>query len=312
MRQPNVRLYHNQNVSFMDKKSIKIAQKHNSHKTRLFWGISILCCAFFIGTVQSTIIKIISKDLPIAVIVFTQYFTCLLVLCPKAIKEKSAILSSKNRKPLIVRALCGIGYFTCMFTALKTSSLVDVSLMINTAPLWVPILSFILYKKPIGPKLYLTLALGFAGVFFILKPDNAIISTGSSIALLGGIFMAISMLVLNRLTEKESPTCILFYYALIASIVLAIPAIFLWKTPAASDLGFLVANGLLMVLQQYLLIRGFGLGSASELSVTAYSGVIFAALVDYWLWGHNLQLATLLGASLIILSGWKILRNSQP
>jgi drug/metabolite transporter (DMT)-like permease len=266
----------------MSTESINITHKHNPHKIRLFWGIGILCCAFFIGTVQSAIIKIISRDLPIVSIVFTQYFICLLVLLPKVIKEKSAILSSKNRKLLVMRALCGIGYFTCMFTALRTSSLVDVSLMINTAPLWVPILGLIFYKKSIGPKLYLTLALGFTGVFFILKPDNTIISIGSSIALLGGIFMAISMLVLNRLTEKESPTCILFYYALTASVILVIPAIFLWKTPAASDLWFLLANGLLMVLQQHLLIRGFGLGSASELSVTAYSGVIFAALIDYW------------------------------
>lgn len=296
----------------MGSSGINITRQQNPRKAHLLWGIGILCCAFFIGTIQSAIIKVISKDLPIVSIVFTQYIICLLALCPQVIKEKSSILWSKNRKPLVARALCGIGYFTCMFTALRTSSLVDVSLMINTAPLWVPILGFIFYKKSIEPTLYLTLALGFAGVFFILKPDNSIISIGSSLALIGGIFMALSMLILNKLTQKESPTCILFYYALTASILLAMPAMLLWKTPATSDLWLLLANGLLMVLQQYLLIRGFKLGSASELSVTAYSGVIFAALIDYVLWGHNPQLATLIGATLIIISGWKVLTSSQP
>jgi drug/metabolite transporter (DMT)-like permease len=313
MRQPNVGLLNQYGVKSMNTNSLRIARHHTLHKVRLFWGISILCCAFFVGTIQSAVIKIISHDLPIISIVFTQYCVCLIALAPQIIKEKSTILASQHKKLLVMRALCGVAYFFCMFTALKTSSLVDVSLMINTAPLWVPILSFIFCKKTIGPNLYLILALGFAGVLFILKPDHAIISTGSIIALLGGIFMAIGMLVLNRLTHKESPTCILFYYALTASIVLSIPAILCWKTPSESiDLWLLLANGLLMVLQQYLLIRGFRLGKASELSVTAYSGVIFAALVDYILWGHNPQTTTLIGATLIILSGWKVLTNSQP
>ena len=49
-------------------------------------------------------------------------------------------------------------------------SLVDATLLQNTAPLWIPLIALAWTRERVSPKVLLCLLIGFAGIFLILNP----------------------------------------------------------------------------------------------------------------------------------------------
>ncbi len=274
-------------------------------------GALILIMAFMIGASQNALIKSIRMAYPAVVIVFIQYGLCLLMLFPNILKSRLALLKSRRKGLLIFRALSGLGYCFGMFAALKTSSLVDVTLLSNMGPLWVPLVCLLWMGTPISWRIYSGILIGLLGVVFVLMPDHHVFTVGSMLAIGSSVCMAVAMVSTRQLTQTENSQSMPAYYFLVSAFVTLPFAVLYWKTPSLFQCGILLMNGVLMFIQQYLINVGFRLGPADQLSITSASGVVFSAFLGWVFWNEIITPVTILGALLVCYGSYKSIITSR-
>ena len=79
-----------------------------------------------------------------------------------------------------------------------------------------------------------------------------------------------------------------------------------WQAPDAREWVLLVGAGILGCVGHLCLIRAFRLAPASVIAPFAYSSLIWATILGFAIWQDVPELSTLIGASMIIGSGFYI------
>ena len=116
------------------------------------------------------------------------------------------------------------------FWAVKEMTLIDAVLLVNAAPLFIPLVAFLWNRTPITPAVGISLLVGFIGVVLIIKPGADLLTNPSAlIALSAALFSAIALVSVNKLSGQNEPDTILFYYFSIASLATLPFAIANWS-----------------------------------------------------------------------------------
>lgn len=273
-----------------------------SHK-KLVIAVFLVVFAVFLGAIQNAVVKEIGPDYPSTIVVFTQYAFCFLFLIPLIIRSKGTVLKTNNFKLIALRSIAGLCYFWGMFIGVHTISLMDVSLLSNTGPLFAPVLVLIFLRQRFNLQLWLGLIIGFLGVAIVLRPGHDVFSYGGLVSLCSGFAMAVAIVSLGELAQREDKQVVLVYYFFIVSVVLLPFVIWHWQTPNAAILGLLTLNAVLMLFHQGALIKGLSLGASSKLAVLFYTGVIFSAIFGWWFWQQIPTLLSIVGAIVICIGG---------
>lgn len=271
----------------------------------------LILIAFFIGASRNAIVKSVGHGLPTVLFIFTQYSICLLFYLPFIVKSKGKILYTKRPMLMIVRALAGLAYWWGIFYSLKYIPLVDTALLTNLSPIWVPFIVFIFMKIPINKALYLGIIPGFLGVALILKPNSGIFEWIAILPFLTSIIMASVFVMIKTLMKTEQSSTIIIYYFLIATLFSLPFAIKHWVTPTWPQFIILTTNALLLLLSQELINKGFAKGSVSNLSVLAYTGVLFAAVLGWVFWHEIPDYLSIIGGILICFGGAYVLLRQK-
>ena len=96
---------------------------------------------------------------------------------------------------------------------------------------------------------------------------------------------------------------VVFYFALLSSMISAIPMFWHWQTPNTLQWGLFALVGLMGTLGQLFLTRGYAIASAAAVSPFTYASVLFGASYGYLFWDETISLQFVLGALLIALAG---------
>jgi drug/metabolite transporter (DMT)-like permease len=145
-------------------------------------------------------------------------------------------------------------------------------------------------NRPIaGGLLVLTSALLFAGVGAIVKVAAA--------------DLPIEVVVFFRMTVTEPVARIVFYFTTFGTLVSAVPLVWAWKTPEGHLLWALCGMGILAIMAQMCLTKGYSLAPAGQVGPFNYGNVVFAALLGWMIWGETLDGLTLAGSVLTCSAG---------
>ncbi len=274
-----------------------------SDRTKLVISVLLVTFAVSLGAIQNAIVKVIGPNYPSVIIVFTQYVFCFVFLTPLIIRSKGKVLKTKNFGLIVLRSIAGLFYFFGMFIGVHYISLMDVSLLSNTGPLFAPLLVLLFLHQRLNRHLWLGLIIGFIGVGIILRPDHDVFSFGGLVSLGSGLSMAVAIVSLGELAKRENQRTVLVYYFLIVSIVLIPFVIWKWQTPNLIVLSLLIVNAVLMLFHQAALIKGLSLGASSKLAVLFYVGVVVSAIIDWWFWQEIPTILSIIGAIVIFVGG---------
>ncbi len=145
-------------------------------------------------------------------IIIIQYLTGLTIILIIASKSKFRDLKTSKLKLQLFRGAAGISAFACYATSISKIPLVNASLLNNTAPLFIPIVTLIWLKNKIDEKIWWGILTGFTGIIFILDPSTGdLLKRGDLYGLASGIFLAVSYVILGVLTKTENFISIIFY-----------------------------------------------------------------------------------------------------
>lgn len=271
------------------------------HKLPL--GIALITLAFLCAAVMSALSKAASGAPPL-MILFLQYAISFVVFVPAAVTSGPANLKTQHFWLQFFRSLAGSVCQLLFFVAVGSIPLLDSVLLSNAAPLFIPIVVYIWFRKAVQPLVGVSLLIGLAGVVMIIKPGPQLFHNPASlIALAAGLFSALALVATNKLADTEPPVRILIYNFGFSTLLLIPLCIWSWKPLTTRNWLLLLGVGACYAATQYLIIRAYRYASASELSSFNYSIVIFSGILGWWFFGNVPDEMAMIGTVLICAGG---------
>lgn len=279
------------------------AQGLPTHADNASLGGLLIVLAFLCVAVMSAFGKS-AANVSTGSIVFFQNFISLLLFLPWALRHGSSGIKTSRVWLHILRAVGGLLSQALMFVAVKKMPLMNAVLLTNSAPLFIPLITWAWLKEKISGIVWASLLVGFVGVMMILKPSAALLSDPAALlATSAAVFSAFALVTVNRLSTTETTERILFYYFLISSVAALPFAIATWKMPTAIEWLYLAGIGLTMAASQLLIILAYRHASAGRIAPFNYSVVVFSGLIGWFVWKNTPDLLSLFGVVLVSAGG---------
>ncbi len=202
-----------------------------------------------------------------------------------------------------IRGAFNAAAIVALYWSLIYIPLADATAMFMFAPTVVTLLSPILLGEKLGIRRATAVAVGFAGVIVILRPDLSGAAIGYYIGLLSGIAMGFYFVANRRLAGTQPPLLNITYNAMLGGLALT-PFLQLFWTPVdPANLPKLAAVVGLAVVGQGLMITAFAFATAVTLAPFLYAFIVFATAIGYFVFGDFPDPVTWIGIALIVASG---------
>jgi drug/metabolite transporter (DMT)-like permease len=252
-------------------------------------------------------IRFVSLELPNEMIVFARNLVGLSLVAPWLLRRGIGNVATAVPALHLLRAIAGVAAMYCFFYAIAHLPLAEAMLLKLTAPVFMPLIALLWLHERVTALLWVAIGIGFCGVLVILDPNldagAAVVSPVALIGLLGGVLAALAKVTVRRLSRSEPPTRIVFYFALIAGAVSAIPLLWAWQTPSPSALLWLLGIAVAATLGQLALTRGLSLAPASRMGAFGYFAVVFGAAYGALIWDEALTWSLVAGTLMIAVAG---------
>lgn len=250
------------------------------------------------------LIKIVSTSLTNEMIVFFRNACALVFILPWIWYSRflGGVKTSFFQLHLL-RSLSGIGAMYCFFYSIAHLQLSEAFLLASTTPLFIPLIAYIWIREPVARKVRGAIIIGFIGILLILKPGIGVFRPVAIVALAAGIFAALAMVSIRRMSASEPAIRIVFYFSMLGTLISAVPMIWSWQSPQPKIWCLLVLIGMLATVGQILITKGYSLAPAAQVGPLTYGNVVFATFLGWLFWGESLDAMTWAGAVLICIAG---------
>ncbi|RMF85258.1 MAG: DMT family transporter [Nitrospirae bacterium] len=257
-------------------------------------------------------VRLAGRELPNEMVVFFRNAGGLLCLSPWLLRRGEGLgpraLATRCPHLHLLRALAGLSAMYCFFYALGRLPLAEAILLNYTMPLFIPLVAWLWLREPVTPGLAAAAVVGFAGLLLILRPGAAPVSPAALAGLVSGLFGAVAMVSIRRLTRTEPTFRIVFYFALVATAVSAVPLAWAWEPPPPRLWPALAGSGLFATAGQLFLTRGYASAPAAQVGPFVYLAVVFAGLMGWAAWGEVPEPSAVAGMALVAVAGGVALR----
>lgn len=279
----------------------------------VFYLISELILSFFIAS----IVKLLEPNIPIIQILFYRYLLCLPLLIVYGLsKHGIRVLLVNNIKLLLLRIICGFLGLAMWFLAVAKIDMSLATVLFNTMPLFITILSVIIAREVVGLRRSLAVLTGFFGVVFIILPINGSFNfSGVIYSLLGAIFAGLMFVFIRMLgrTNASIPTAIWYNsFGVFASLII----FFIIENNFYNSLAILVHKdlpwnyllvlGFLASFQQFCLAESHRYADASALAPFHYLAVPIGIAFGVILFNETITVKFITGAVIIVASNYYI------
>jgi drug/metabolite transporter (DMT)-like permease len=287
---------------------------------RLLLGAAFIVAGELCFASMGVGIRIVSEELPNAMVVFGRNLIGLLIIAPWLLRRGFTDVRTRVPALHLLRAGAGVTAMYCFFYAIAKMPLAEAMLLKLTAPVFMPLIAMLWLREQVNALLWVALGIGFAGVVIILDPQLgapddgplAGISPVALVGLAGGLLAALAKVTVRRLSRSEPAGRIVFYFALIAGLISSVPLAWAWQTPSPAALLGIIAIGGAATLGQLALTRGLTLAPASRMGAFGYSAVVFGAAYGWLLWDEPVTWGVAGGTLLIAVAGILASRARPP
>jgi drug/metabolite transporter (DMT)-like permease len=172
-------------------------------------------------------------------------------------------------------------------------------------PILVTLMSIALLGESVGIRRWVGIVMGFAGAVIVVQPWANLDSsfTMGALFLLAAAFTNSSYQIATRQVRFDDPLTSLLYTAAGGAVVTSVLLPAHWSTPDVLGWMLMVGSGLAGALGHFFIIRAFRYAPASVVAPFSYSSLIWATLFGFLIWGQLPDVATGIGATLIVSAG---------
>lgn len=276
------------------------AQDAGHHRAR---GIALIVTGFFWAAVMGAVTKSLHHVSPLLTLFF-QYGIAFLCFVPSGLRMGPAALRTRRTGLQIFRSIAGSVCQLLFFFSLGSLPLLDASLLSNSAPLFIPLVVWIWFRKPVSRTVAVSLLVGLIGVVLTIHPGPQLLrSPAALLALASGVLSAVALVATNRLAETDPPSRTLLWNFGVSTVLLIPVAIAVWTPLSARVWLMLLSVGVLYALTQWFIILAYRYAGAAELSPFNYSVVVFSGILGWIFFASVPGLSAVAGTLLICAGG---------
>ena len=254
----------------------------------------------FIFTSTSAMIRLLSTQVESVQTAFFRAVISVILLLPMIAAGRVKPWHSKRIVGHFWRTAMGTGSMVLGFYAVSMLPLADATAIAFSQPLFSVVVAALVLGEKVRWRRWSATVIGFAGVLIMVRPGEGSLQLGALVALANAAAVALSILLVRRLSDSETPLMILTQFAIFSTILLTVPAILVWRWP---DLwGWVLAVGIALsaTVGQYFWVQAFKAGEMSAVAPFEYMRLPFAVFVGWLIWGEMPVIWTYLGASIVI------------
>jgi drug/metabolite transporter (DMT)-like permease len=273
-------------------------------------GLALLLIGTALISVMDALVKWMSTSLGTLQITWGRYATQAILLFIVFTPQQS-IRRLRTRRPSLhlLRAAMLLLSTLLFFGALRTLTLAEANAIGFTTPLIITMLSGLLLGEAVGARRWAAVCVGFAGVLIVIRPGSGVMGWAALLPLIGAACSALYHVTTRLVARTDDPANTLYFAALLGGIGLSAVVPFFWTPLTAVLLASMVAVGTLGTVGHFFLIRAFQIVPASTLSPFMYVYLLWATILGWAVFGDVPDLATLVGAAVILLSGLYVFRQ---
>lgn len=280
---------------------------HNPKRGILLKLVSVLCFA-----VMAAQVKLLAHHYPVGELLFARSFFGAIPLIPLVIAAGGLKILHTTRLPThITRSLIGLTAMSCTFYALPRLPLATMTAFQFTMPLFGTLLGLLWLHEKLSLTRGLAVLAGFGGVLMVLRPPDGADTLAALIALCAAFLVAVITILIRQLTATEPGLRVVTYFTLICSTLSALMLPFDFVMPDGHDALLLIGTGLFGGLGQVLMTQSYRYAQVGVLAIFEYTGLLWAGLFGYLLWGDIPVLLEIAGAVVICGAGIVVLRSEK-
>jgi len=271
---------------------------------RLGAGIAHLLVSVAAFAFMNALVKWAVEIYPFGQAVFLRSAVALLpILLLARHQGGAAVLRTSRPAAIATLSVLMVASMVLSFWSYHLLPFADATAYTYVGPLMIAALSAPILAERVGARRWMAVIIGFAGVLLIAPPGTGLLDAGALAGLGSTLLYALGMVLTRKTSGSEHPTCVVFYFTALATLVTACWLPLGWVAPDA--IGWLVLGGagLAGAVGQYSQTQAFRLMPPALAGALSYSRIVLAIALGYAVWGEVPTPAALAGSAIIIASG---------
>ena len=258
--------------------------------------------AMILFSTMGVFIKLSSSQLHPLEVVFFRNFLALFFLTPWIFHQRATVFKSNRKKLYTLRAVFNVVGMAAGFTALTLIPLAEATALSFTAPLFATLGAVLILGEIVRQRRIIAIFFGFVGMLIILRPGIEAVSPGALLAIANAITIAITVLIVKKLTTTEKPITIVAYMALLQTPMALIPALFYWEWPSLITWTWLFCLAGAGTIGHLMYTKAIQLAEVSQLQPIDFVRLPIIALFGYIVFAEQPSIWVWIGGAVIFLS----------
>ncbi|MEL7126100.1 MAG: DMT family transporter [Pseudomonadota bacterium] len=294
-----------------------IAAQANQDRAAL--GIMMTLGAYFFFMLIDTSVKwLVLAGLPAFQLAFMRYLPHFIISTVLLLRKgmswssfQSAHMGLVLLRGFLLASATLFNFITLIYLPLTVTG----SIMFS-APIIVCALSWPLLGERVGPWRWAAIMVGFIGVLIVIRPFDADFHWIALLNVYNAVSLALYSIITRKISGVVAAETMQFYMGAFGAIMLFPLALWSWTTPATTlDWVLMVALGIWGWAGHEIFSRAHSYAPANTLMPYTYSFLLYLAVASYIVFNDIPDSYTLLGASIIVLSGlviwWRAMRKEE-
>lgn len=269
-----------------------------------FKGILLIVFATMLFASHDALSKYLTGFYPVLLVIWVRYVAHTLLMVGLFLPNTGLrVLRTRNLKLQVLRACSLLGTSLFFITSLQYIPLAEATSVNFLAPLMVTALSVPVLGERVSRGQWIAVLVGFCGVLIIVHPGGALFTPAILLPLCSATCFCAYQILTRKLSELDSPTTSNFYAGIVSSIIMSALVPCFWQMPTWYHGLMMIALGGFGMIAHLLMTQAFRYAAPALLAPFGYCQIVFAGLLGFLLFNHVPEPATLLGISVICLSG---------
>ena len=273
--------------------------KTNFHRTNYFLLLSL--GAMLIGFAPIFVkLSLLSSS---AIAFYRMFLTIPFLFILNYAINRRYLFYVKNKSTIIYTALASLAFttdLTLWHYSMNITSVSNATIIVNSAPIFVAVLSFILFKEKLSIEFVTSFLITYIGIIGLIYFSNNYTNGkvfGDILCMVAAFFYAVYLLVIAKL-GRENSLNIIFYTTFFCCLFSTIPMVVgggqVFPSSSSEWINLLLLAVLCQFGGQYLITHAIGKISASEGSIGLLMQPITATILAAFLFNEILNITQII------------------
>lgn len=201
----------------------------------------------------------------------------------------------------VARGLATFAGLWSYFLAVASIPLSTAVLLRTASPVFVPIVAYVLYRRPSDRFVWVGAWVGLTGVALVVEPAAMGLGLGDLLGIASGAFGAVGAVLIWRLGGIDGVPTQLLWLTAIGFVCGALAAPWFLTLPAPSDWPLVLVMTIATTASQVLLAHAFKVAPADKIITWGYLSVVFGGVIGAVVWGEVPSVWAMAGMVVVVL-----------